>query len=120
MAIRIGARRAKRRNDSRRSSGDVGQTQAASITSPPAQRTAAERCTQAASAVNQDESTAEWPERESPDSNTSARANAPHRNARFPNHQAMKSIAATQVKPSVIAMNACPNRVPLATGERSP
>src|SRR5436309_14633254 len=65
------ASREKDKNADRLSSGMSGHTTRVSITSPPIQSVAAERCAQSASSDFQEEpeSAAEWPESESPDAN---------------------------------------------------
>src|SRR5437016_14081164 len=96
----------------RRASGSSGQTTAVSCTSPPIQRQAAERCAQSASSDFHDEpaSAAECPESESPEENARLSKKAGHRSTVRSVSQARKSSAETSAKPSVIAMNAAPNR----------
>ncbi len=91
------ATREKRRNALRRSSFAVGQTTTASITSPPTQIDAAARWTKSASSESHDApaSTAECPERLSPDSNTSASTSAGQRSRIRSVSQARNTSAAT-------------------------
>src|SRR2546423_14052710 len=106
------ARREKRRNAARRSSGAAGQTTATSWTSPPIQSVAAERWIQSASSESHDEpaSAAEWPESERPDAKPSPSKNAGQRKSVRSGSHERESSAATNAKPSVIAMKASPKR----------
>src|SRR2546423_15534614 len=77
------ARREKRRNAARRSSGAAGHTTATSWTSPPIQSVAAERWIQSASSESHDDpaSAAEWPESERPDAKPTPSGKAGQRKA---------------------------------------
>ncbi len=80
------------------------------------------RCTQSAVSDLHEApaSTAEWLDNESPEQRMSATASAGHRIAVLSVSQARNTSAATSARPSVIAMNAIPNLVPCASGDRSP
>src|SRR5256714_8210222 len=106
------ASREKASSTVRLASGSSGQTTSVSWTSPPIQRQAAERCAQSASSDFHDEpaSAAECPESESPEENARLSKKAGHRSTARSVSQARKSSAETSAKPSVIAMNAAPNR----------
>src|SRR5919204_460751 len=102
--MRAVARREKRRNASRRSSGASGQTTKAIWTRPPIQSEAAPRCAQSAKADSDDEPgpAAEWPESESPEAKPSASRKAGHKNARQSKSQPRNKRALTSANPSVI------------------
>src|SRR4249920_1054368 len=116
------AKRENRANTSRRSAGAAGQTATAIATRPPIQSETAERCTQSASSLFQEEpgSTASCPESESPPAKKSASTSAGTSSDVRSSSQERYTSAATSANPSVITTNAFPYLVPPEIGERSP
>ena len=115
------ARREKRKNASRRSSGAPCQTSATIVARPPIHSDAPVMCTQSATSVSHDEpaSRPSWPDTERPAVNAIEPTNAGTSNATRSVSHERKISARTTEKPSVMTMNAWPKRV-CVIGDRSP